>query len=245
MKPGHGRKLLRERREVETEALGAALAERGDGFDDQKLVEPRRSRPVAPHRLQRIPPPSPVWDEVQKTARPLLPVESEHEQTLGIFRCEHAAERHRKTTFGCFPTPLVREAAARGANIGGNLFRREHLTPVSLAPHVIGALPDVTDAAPFQREAADVDDRFVAEIERAQPGLFVDVERLRCCPDARDGPVSLLRVRQEVREKLGPRLGRADRVAGDERNPGDIPVRQERGVIRVEEIVLVVAEREI
>src|SRR5205085_9116083 len=108
----------------------------------------------------------------------------------------------------------------------------------------VDGLAHLPDRAPLEREAADVDHRLVAVVERVQAVRAVEPEAsLRRAEDG-DPPATGMGERDEAPEQLLEAFGRPDGIARDDRDAADDLVGEEGALVLAEEVGLVGAEDE-
>ncbi len=88
----------------------------------------------------------------------------------------------------------------------------------------VGRLPHGAHLPTVQIELSYVDDRLVAQLDHPQAGAGVRRRALLAGAHHRRGPRVPDGVRQPRLDRRCPRLGRAERVTGGERDPGHLPV---------------------
>ena len=108
----------------------------------------------------------------------------------------------------------------------------------------MNGLAHLTDRSTLELERPDVEHGLVAVVERMQTVRPVAVEARLGCAEDRDPPVARVGEGDEAVDEVRELLGRADRVAGDDRDAADDAVGEERALTLAEEIRLVGAEHE-
>src|SRR5262249_46983545 len=105
-------------------------------------------------------------------------------------------------------------------------------------------LAHLADRAALEIEGSRVDDRLVAVVEHVQAARSIQAEPALRRAEDRDAPVAAMRVLEEAVDKGGERPGVADRITGDDRDPTDDAVGDERASLVVQEVRLVLPKRE-
>lgn len=115
---------------------------------------------------------------------------------------------------------------------------------VAAAQKAVDGLADLADRPAVERERAGMDDRFLAEQQRAKAERAVERELRRACAEDRDSPASGPGGAAKVLDEGGEPPRVADWVPAHQRGSADDPVGQECRSVGREEVVLVPAERE-
>ena len=150
---------------------------------------------------------------------------------------------------------LKPRSGAPRAPVVGDLLELEHdalverpklgeVGPVAGLFEARNGLPDLADRPALEREPLGVDDRLVADVERAQPCLLEDAPSRRAHAERRDPQRALLGERHDRPHQIGDGRRLSDRVARDHHHAALGAVADECRPRRVEQVVLVRAELE-
>ena len=234
----------REGGEVERELLDPAVPEFLDRADDQKLHQPVRRLPVAAHRRERHrrasvrgtkcrnPRIRPSPSRASGTSPPAS--RSVRSESIDIEKPRSHAPASQRLSDAF-------ELAERALVELGQLGKLGRIAALLEPRDRLAHLPN---RPAFEREAACLDDRFIADVEGAQPRLAP--ERNQAFTDTAGGelqPSPLGEVNGLGNESRQCR-GRPDRVARDQHHAVLGPVGEEGAAGLVEQVLLVVAKLE-
>jgi hypothetical protein len=171
-------------------------------------------------------------------------VPADHEDGVPPADVEERVELHREPALRLRAAPLRRHTRKlcrkRPVDVAGEDERRRVAGP--LEP--VDGLADLADRAPLERERADVDHAFIAVVERPQAVPTVERQAALARPEHGDAPVALVRELLELRQKALDRIRVSDRIARDDGDAGDHPVREEGPTVQAKEVRLARSEDE-
>src|ERR1041384_1330857 len=150
---------------------------------------------------------------MEEAADPALAVAAEEDEAVAVVVAAELVERHAEAALvlPVAPAPAdvlefgqlaLRELVEKGATSGG-----------ALLPRTRDVLPHVADRPALERERVRVDDRLVAEVERAQPKLRPERKQAFARTDRRETQPARLGEGPQLLQQAGQCLVRADGVA--------------------------------
>ena len=110
---------------------------------------------------------------------------------------------------------------------------------VSRLAETADGLADLADRAAFEREAVQLDDRLVAQVDRAQPELLVQRAQLLAGAERAELEAAGVGELADLLEQAGERVTRSDGVAREQQDPVLDRVGHERPPVLVEDVVAV------
>ena len=167
-----------ERCEVERDLGDPACAEVLDRLDDEELGEAVRRVAVAAHERERDGVAAVRRHEVEEAADRTALVGGGDDERFFSLRIAQRVHRHAEAALGRAAAPVVRDLLEPATT---SVVERAELGDrrvVAGLPQARNRLANLADRASLETEALRIDDRLVAEVERAQAGLLEQRARL-------------------------------------------------------------------
>src|SRR5205823_5731806 len=124
--------------------------------------------------------------------------------------------------------PFLRHRTELLAQLGLRVGSGEHANSIAGLLETRDGLPHLANRAAVERELARANHSLVTEVDRPEAERVVVGERLVRRAGDRDAPAFRMRDAAKFGQQLLSLPSGADRVARDERSPGDYAVREKR-----------------
>ncbi|HEY2940023.1 MAG TPA: hypothetical protein VGJ27_09425 [Gaiellaceae bacterium] len=171
----------------------------------------------------------------RRAARP----PTDHEDRVLVPEPEERVECHHEAALGIGAAPVAGDRLQLGPELGAHLPRPEHLGAVAGPLETVYGLSDLADRATIEREALRLEHGLVAVVESVQAAGPVEPEAVLGRAEDRQPPAALAGEGDEQVEQPAESRGRPDRIAGDDRDPADHAIGEERALVLREVVRLV------
>ena len=142
-----------------------------------------------------------------KPTRRLLAVVAEREDRVAVVGRVHVVERHREAALGLAAQPGAADALDLAPLLERQLARAHDARQVPALAQPRDRLPHLADRPALEREARGMDDRLVADVDRAQADRMPVGEVRAGDAERGDAPGVGMAVAGEGGEQLGRRCG--------------------------------------